>query len=319
MHNTDRTQMYMESGEFNTPGFSQSEYQPEYQPGYQGEYQPGYQGEYMSEFESEFEFIGELVNPMTGEVNQEAELALAAELLSVTNEAELNQFLGGLIKKVGRTFKKVGRSGLGRILGGSIRSLAKAALPTLGGALGSMIPIPGVGTALGAAAASAAGNALGLEFEGLSHEDREFEIARRIVRVGVEGARALESMQESEFLNEYEIGAVLKSIASRVLPTIGSAVLGGLTGQAAGGGQGSGGLAGGVQVTSPGGWNVQVGGQAGGQFSGGAAAGVNAPAPQVPFQQPGRRPVAPPVRPGAGHATGRWIRRGRHILLLNAY
>ena len=343
MHNTDRTQQFLESNEYNPGLLAQGEYQGEfqgeypqelqgeYQPEYQGEYQPEYQGEYQPELQAEGEFPGELINPVTGEVNPETELALAAELLAASNEEELNYFLGKLLGGIGRTFKKVASSGIGRTIGGLVKTVAKAALPMVGGAVGSLIPIPGVGTALGAAAGNALGGALGLEGEGLSNEDRDFEVARRIVRIGIEGARALERMPESEFMSQQELGNILGGIASRVLPSIGSAVLSGLTGQAASGGQATGGLSGGVQVSSPGGWNVRLGGQAGGQVTGGTALGVNTPAPGVPFQ-----PSAPgqvlPYRPGvtqrpigAGgvahrhHKVGRWIRQGRNLVVLNAF
>ncbi|WP_454055918.1 hypothetical protein [Cupriavidus sp. Marseille-Q8015] len=39
-----------------------------------------------------------------------------------------------------------------------------------------------------------AGNALGLELEGLSNEDREFEVARRLVRIGRQAAGHLSTM-----------------------------------------------------------------------------------------------------------------------------
>jgi len=332
MHNTDRTQQFMESGEANFEGFPQSEFEAQYEGYPQGEYQGEYQGEFAGGFQGEMEtqLFGELVNPATGEINQELEMNLAAELLTVSNEAELDQFLGKLIRGVGRGFRRFARSGFGRFLGGALRNVARAALPTLGGALGSLIPIPGVGTALGAAAGNAVGGALGLEFEGLSNEDREFEIARRIVRIGIESGRALDGMQEGEFVTQQELGGLIGSIAGRILPSVGRAVLGGLTGQAASGGQATGGLSGGVNVSSPGGWNLNLGGQAGGQVTGGTAVGINARAPNFPFQpsppsqvlpyrpgMPGPRPSIPGgIRPGA--RMGRWIRRGRHIIVLNA-
>jgi hypothetical protein len=200
--------------------------------------------------------------------------------------------------------------------------VAKAALPLAGGALGSLIPIPGVGTALGAAAGQAASSALGLEFEGMSHEDREFEVARRIVRIGVESARALDQMPEGEFASEQEILSAIGSIARSALPAIGNALLGGLTGQASGGGQAAGGLTGGVQISSPGGWNFSAGGQAGGQFQGGGAVGVNTPAPQVPFPprtNTGAGQQRPAPHQGHHQAMGRWIKRGRHLIVLNAF
>ena len=113
---------------------------------------------------------------------QEAmEMELASELLEVTNEQELDRFLGRLIKRVGSAVGRVVRSPIGRALGGILRPLAKAALPIAGTALGTFVGGP-LGGAVGGKLASAAGNLFGLELEGLSAEDREFEVARRFVR-----------------------------------------------------------------------------------------------------------------------------------------
>lgn len=114
---------------------------------------------------------------------EEAELAM--ELMAVVSEEELDQFLGKLFKGAWKGLKKVG-SAIGRVagpLGGVLKGLAKKALPFVGGALGSLIPVPGVGTALGSALGSAVGNALEAEFEGLSEGEQEFEMARRFVRI----------------------------------------------------------------------------------------------------------------------------------------
>jgi len=133
-----------------------------------------------------FEFDGrELFE--SGEVqespfNETEELELAAELLEITNEQELNYFLGNLIKKVGSAVGKVVRSPIGQALGGVLKKVAKTALPMAGAALGNLI-VPGVGGAIGGKLASAAGSMFGLELEGLSPEDREFEVARRFVRL----------------------------------------------------------------------------------------------------------------------------------------
>jgi hypothetical protein len=119
------------------------------------------------------------------------EMELAAELLEVSDEDELDQFLGRVFKKAWKGIKKVG-SAVGKVvkpLSGVLKGIAKKALPIAGGALGSMIPIPGVGTAVGSALGSAASNLLEAELEGLSDEDREFEMARRFVRLAGTAAR----------------------------------------------------------------------------------------------------------------------------------
>ena len=130
-------------------------------------------------------------------------MALAAELLSVGSEAELEQFLGKLLKR----FKQAG-SAIAKVakpFTGVLKGVAKQALPFVGGALGSFIPIPGVGTAVGTALGSALSQALEMEFGEVAQEDREFEMARRFVRIAgttaqqfdpnQHGGHALEAMQ----------------------------------------------------------------------------------------------------------------------------
>ena len=115
---------------------------------------------------------------------EQQELELALELLAVSNEAELDQFLGKVFKSVWKGVKKIAKP-----LGGVLKTVARTALPFVGGAPGSMRPIPGVGTALGSALGRAASNALELEFGGeLSGED-ELEVARRFVRVAGQAAQ----------------------------------------------------------------------------------------------------------------------------------
>ena len=109
------------------------------------------------------------------------EMALAAELLEVTNEQDLDLFLGNLIKKVGGAVGKFVKSPVGKAIGGVLKGVAKKALPIAGGALGAYFGGP-LGAKIGSGLASAAGGALGLEFEALSQEDREFEGARQFVR-----------------------------------------------------------------------------------------------------------------------------------------
>ena len=122
-------------------------------------------------------------NELYGEVFSEEEVSeLAAELLSVSSEAELEHFLGDLIKKAGKAVGKFASSGLGKSLGGVLKSVAKTALPLAGSALGNMV-LPGLGGAIGSKLASGAGSMLGLELEGLSQEDQEFEAAKQVVRL----------------------------------------------------------------------------------------------------------------------------------------
>lgn len=137
-------------------------------------------------FGSEFEFEDEDENNGGAVMNEES---LAAELLSVSNEDELEYFIGGLLKAVVPAVKNFAQSSAGKAIGGALKSAAKAALPTVGAALGSAIPIPGVGTAIGGMAGKALAQAL--EFEaGGGGADQEFEAAKQVVRLGAEAAKS---------------------------------------------------------------------------------------------------------------------------------
>jgi hypothetical protein len=177
-------------------GRTQAEYWGGGAPGQSGEY--GYSGEFGSngayEAEAEYGMPGESGEyDITGEqeyygesegVFSEAdEMELATELLGVASEDELDQFIGDLLRKASSVVGKAISSPVGQALGGMIKNVAKQALPMVGGALGNIV-MPGVGGAIGSQLANTAGQMFGLELEGLSQEDQEFEAARRVVRLG---------------------------------------------------------------------------------------------------------------------------------------
>lgn len=132
----------------------------------------------QNEFASEMDLEGE---SGSGVFSESEEMELAAELLELNNEAELEQFLGDFIKKAANAVGSVVRSPIGQAIGGVLKSVAKKALPIAGGALGGFVGGP-LGATIGSGLANMAGNALGLELEGLSNEDREFEATRQFVR-----------------------------------------------------------------------------------------------------------------------------------------
>ena len=140
-----------------------------------------YEGEY--EF-GESEWGGEM--GQQGMLTEAEEMELASELLSVTNEAELEQFLGSFLKKAASFAGNVIRSPVGKAIGGALKGVAKKALPLAGGAIGGYFGGP-LGAKIGSGLASAAGSALGLEAEGeMSGEDREFDGARTFVKVAAD-------------------------------------------------------------------------------------------------------------------------------------
>jgi len=158
-----------------------------------GEYSGEYEGEYQGEFEGEFEGgqPGEYESGQFGEYERdnenesELEYELAHELLEITTEAELEQFIGKLVKSAGKFMK----SGVGKAIGGVLKSVAKTALPMVGSALGSMV-LPGVGTALGGKLGSMASKLLEVgEAETMGEAEAELEAAVRFVRFGRAAAR----------------------------------------------------------------------------------------------------------------------------------
>ncbi|MDF2268980.1 hypothetical protein P2Q00_26595 [Streptomyces coacervatus] len=120
--------------------------------------------------------------------SEEEEVQLATELLGVTSEEELEQFLGNWLKAAAKKAGGFLRSSVGKQLGGILKNVAKQALPAIGGAVGSAI-LPGIGTAIGSKAGSWASNLFEVEGEGLDHEEYEFETARRFVALSGAAAR----------------------------------------------------------------------------------------------------------------------------------
>lgn len=150
------------------------------------------------------------------------EIELAAELLAISNEEELDQFLGKLFKRIGRGIKNAGRF-IGKrvlpVLGKGLKALGKVALPVVGKALGSFIPIPGVGTAIGGALGTALSKALELEFSGLSEGEIDLEMARRFVRIA--GTAASQAVLADPYADpQAAANAALMSAARRHVPNL---------------------------------------------------------------------------------------------------
>jgi hypothetical protein len=106
----------------------------------------------------------------------DSEVDMAAELLEVSSDAELEFFLGKLMRGASQLM----RSPAGQLLKGALRNVAKKALPIAGAALGNMVA-PGLGGAIGGKLASSLGSAIGLEAEGLNEEEQQMELAKRVI------------------------------------------------------------------------------------------------------------------------------------------
>jgi len=147
-----------------------------------------------------------------GVFNEQDEMELAAELLDVSNEQELDQFLGDLISKAGRAIGSVVNSPIGKAVGGVLKAAAGKALPIAGGALGAYFGGP-LGARIGSGLASMAGQALGLELEGLSPEDQEFEASKQFVRFAGETVR--QALQSASGSDPAQVAATAAAQAAR--------------------------------------------------------------------------------------------------------
>ncbi len=105
---------------------------------------------------------------------------LAGELLDVVSEAELDALLGGLVAEAGGRLAPPVR----HALIGDLRRTAERTLPTLSVALGPRALPPA------RAAVETAARTFSVELEGMSAEDRDFEIAQRFVRFAEAAARS---------------------------------------------------------------------------------------------------------------------------------
>src|SRR5262245_22715865 len=123
--------------------------------------------EFEFAFESEPEVYGEVYgeSALESPFTETEEMELAAELLKITSEAEMDQFIGKLFKGAWRGLKKVG-SAIGKVarpLGKALKGLAKVALPIAGKVAGGFFGGP-LGGAIGGKLGSIVSKALEMEF-----------------------------------------------------------------------------------------------------------------------------------------------------------
>jgi hypothetical protein len=126
------------------------------------------------------EVSGEQVE-LEAEQQEINEVELATQLLEVGSQGELDRFIGALFRRAVGAAKNFAGTPTGQALVPILKQAAKDSLPVLGRAVGERIA-PGRGGVIGSRVATAAGNLFGLELEGLSNEDAEFETARAFVR-----------------------------------------------------------------------------------------------------------------------------------------
>lgn len=151
----------------------------------------GYETQEWENLETEF---GELENQewesqeWESESFESQEAELVNELLEVASEQELEEFLGKLFRRAAKTVGGAISSPVGRALTGTLKNVAKKALPMAGGVLGNML-LPGVGGAIGTKLGSMAGQMFELELEAMDEQEAEYEVGKRFVRLASTAAR----------------------------------------------------------------------------------------------------------------------------------
>jgi hypothetical protein len=132
-----------------------------------------------TEYDQEYEYE-------SGAISEEEENELAEELLTLSSEAELDQFLGKLFKKIGGVAKKL--APLGKLL----KPIAKKLLPIAGTAAGAFFGGP-IGAKVGGTLGNFATKLFELEadFEYLPPREQQLEAARRFVRLATEAAQQM--------------------------------------------------------------------------------------------------------------------------------
>jgi hypothetical protein len=116
-------------------------------------------------------------------LNESEQVELAAELLEVSSEAELDQFIGDFISKAGSALGKFVRSDTGQALTGALKTVAKQVLPMAGQAVGGYFGGP-TGSQIGGQLASAASNLFEAE-----NEDQEWEAANTFVKLATDAVK----------------------------------------------------------------------------------------------------------------------------------
>jgi uncharacterized protein (DUF697 family) len=270
----------------------------------EGAFETGYET-YEGEDE---QFLGGLLSALTGETSEMSEaqeLELATELLEIQSEEELEEFLG--IKKAGKAVGGFVRSPVGRQLGGILKGVAKKALPMVGGALGSMVA-PGIGTSIGSSLGSMASNLFELEAETMNEEELELEVARRVVRLtsaaGRTAARAPRNVPPARVAR-----VAITQAARQHAPGL-------LRGARASGGSARRAPERRRRQPQP------RRGHSGGTFGVAVPTGNGNGQPPAPpsediWSEPAPEPVYASAPYGSRAQSGRWVRRGRKIVLLD--
>jgi hypothetical protein len=129
--------------------------------------------------------------------------------MEVQGEAELEQFLGDLIKKAGSAVGTFINSPTGQALGGMLKSAAKKALPMAGKALGGYL-----GGSTGAQWGEKIG---GFASDNLEMEsEAEFETAKSFIRMTGDAVKGIGSVPQGTSIENAVRTAVSKAASSHI-------------------------------------------------------------------------------------------------------
>jgi hypothetical protein len=261
MHHIDRTLQEMEMGSAMNGA-------------YENDYEHGANDEFGQAFEQAFSQAANYENDETFELEQDPELEMAYQLLEVSNEYELNQFLGGLMSKAFGAAKSAAtnfvNSPAGKSVGQYLSDFGQKTLPQLGSKVGALagkganlgfklmarqtgvdlsspVRVQGaeayggvLGQKAGNMIASPAERIFGLEPKKLGSKNQELEIARSFVRFATDLTRqANQAIRQNPSISAGELGrraitASAKQYAPGLLPTAQRSVLGTMNGNANG-------------------------------------------------------------------------------------
>ena len=229
MHNLDRTTL--DNSEFEYAYDQEFEWEDEYEGDTISIEEEAY-NDYEDEYEYEEALYGEEMDEeddleVEPALEESDEYELASELLNVSSDEELEYFLHEVRKKVARRHPRLKkrmaqatRSPRGRATrkrsGGLFKKLAKGALKIGGSAVGAALGGP-LGAKIGRAAGKGVGKMMGLELEGMSPEDQEFEVAKRLTRFQAETEKQL-AKDSKKMPPKLAVKRAAKKAAAKHLP-----------------------------------------------------------------------------------------------------
>jgi hypothetical protein len=198
----------------------------------------------------QYEQEGLLGEYAIGELTEAQEMELASQFLEVASEEELEEFLGDLWNRTkaaaSGAYDAAGRAYNSDLVQRHVIPALKSAGRTFGPGLAGKAAdrlLPGSGRVVEPVAQWAADRWLKEELEGLSAEDREFEIARRYIRFAIDALqRALEAPPRvpQPVAAQIAVAEAARTHAPGLVPVVPELVSGAAAGNGSNGGGSSG-------------------------------------------------------------------------------